>query len=95
MTSQKVQKRLSARRGRASPPPPFEVNSNGPTLTPARRLIALGLLLDFLQVHHYNLLNNLAIRNNLRLGGGLDKLPGFFPPLLVFQGSKTANRWTS
>ncbi len=47
MTSQKVQKRLFARRERASPPPPFEVNSNGPTLTPARCLIAFGLLTDF------------------------------------------------
>ncbi|MBW1911022.1 MAG: aconitate hydratase [Deltaproteobacteria bacterium] len=37
-------------RGRASPPPPFEVNSNGSTLTPGRGLIALGLLTDFLRV---------------------------------------------
>jgi hypothetical protein len=51
-TSQKVKKRLSARRGRVPPPPPLEVNSNGSTLTPARRLIALGLLMmDILRVH--------------------------------------------
>jgi len=52
MTSQKVKKRLSARRGRALPPPPFEVNSNGATPTPDRGLIALGLLTDYLRVRH-------------------------------------------
>ena len=41
--------RLFIRRSRASPPPPFEVNSNGSTLTPGRGLIALGLLMDFLE----------------------------------------------
>jgi hypothetical protein len=51
ITSQKVKKRLSARRGRVLPPPPLEVNSNGPTPTPVRRLSALGLEMDFWRVH--------------------------------------------
>jgi len=32
--------------------PPLDVNSSGSTLTPSRGLIALGLLMDFLRVHH-------------------------------------------
>jgi len=49
ITSQKVKKRLSARRWI----PPLTVNSTGSTPTPARSLIALGLMMDFLQVHHF------------------------------------------
>jgi hypothetical protein len=50
ITSQKVQIRLSARRGMVSPPPPFEVNSNGSAPIPDRGLVALGLVTDFLRV---------------------------------------------
>jgi hypothetical protein len=50
-TSQKVALRLFTQRWRITPPPPFEVNSNGSTPTPGRGLTALGLLMDFLQVH--------------------------------------------
>jgi len=48
--SQKVEKRLFARRERTSPLPPLEVNSGNSTLTQAGRLIALGLMTDSLQV---------------------------------------------
>jgi hypothetical protein len=51
ITAQKVKKRLSARRGKVPPPPPLEVNSNGSTPTPVRRLFALGLEMDFLRIH--------------------------------------------
>jgi len=35
-----------------APPPPFELNSNGSTPTTGRGLTALGLMMDFLRVHH-------------------------------------------
>jgi hypothetical protein len=61
-TSQKVKERLSARRGKVLPPPPLEVNSNGSTPTPARRLFALGLMMDFRRVHQSGLFKFLNIK---------------------------------
>ncbi len=46
-TSYPIATLFLSRRESASPLPPFEVNSNGPTLTPDRALLALGLLMDF------------------------------------------------
>jgi len=58
ITSQKAALSLFARRGRVTPPPPFEVNSNGSTLTLGRGLSALGLLTDFIE--SVKCVNNLA-----------------------------------
>jgi hypothetical protein len=48
----KNQKTTFTWREKASPLPPLEVNSSGSTLTPGRGLIAPGLMMDFLRVHH-------------------------------------------
>ena len=50
MISQKVALRLFARRGRISPPPPSEINSDGSTPTSGRRAKRPGRLTDFLRV---------------------------------------------
>jgi len=50
MISQKVALPLFARRGRFSPPPPSEINSDGSTPTSGRRAKRPGRLTDFLRV---------------------------------------------
>jgi hypothetical protein len=50
-------------RGRASPPPPFEVNSNGSTLTKGRSLPALGLLPDFQLTYQDSFAYSAAMRH--------------------------------
>jgi hypothetical protein len=56
--------------GEGLPLPPFEVNSNGSALTLGRSLLALGLVMDFLRVHHHN---NLALSTALSVGPPLQK----------------------
>jgi mRNA interferase RelE/StbE len=73
MISQKVKKRLFIRRERAAPLPPLEVNSSGPTLTEARRLIALGLLAEKIDALAENPFLGKPLGNKM----GLD-LTGFY-----------------
>ena len=66
----------------ASPPPPFEVNSNGSTPTPGRGLVALGLATDFLRVRHElgedSMVRSLLITIRARINVGMTRTKKVF-----------------